>query len=105
MIRLIRYCLIATALACTPAFANFHLWTFSELFSSADGKVQFVEMQALTGGQQFVTGHSITANGRVFQFDHDLPGDTSGHFMLIGTQSFAALGVVAPDFVVPDNFF
>lgn len=106
MFRLVsRVVLALFAFACAPVFAAFHLWTFSELFSSADGKVQFVELRALTGGQQFVTGHSITANGHTFEFNHDMGGDTAGHSMLIGTQSFAALGVVAPDFIVPDNFF
>ncbi len=106
MIRLfLRFAVAVFAFSCGPVFANFHLWAFSELFSSADGKVQFVEMRALTAGQQFLTGHSLVANGHVFEFPHDLPGDTGGHSMLIATQSFAALGVVTPDYVVPDNFF
>ena len=110
MFRLVsRFAIAAFGLACAPVFAAFHLWAFSELFSSADGKVQFVELHALTTGQQFVTGHSIAASGsagsHVFEFNHDMPGDTGGHSMLIGTQSFAALNVVAPDFIVPDNFF
>ena len=106
MIRLVASLAVAVlGFACGPAFASFHLWAFSELFSSADGKVQFVEMRALTAGQQFLTGHSMAANGHVFEFPHDLPGDSGGHTMLVGTQSFAALGVVTPDYIVPDNFF
>jgi hypothetical protein len=109
MIRLIRYCLLSTAFACAPAFANFHLWQISELYSSPDGKVQFVELRALLTGQQFLTGHSISADGSAgshsFEFDHDLAGDTSGRTMLIGTQSFANLHIVAPDYIVTDNFF
>jgi hypothetical protein len=35
----------------------------------------------------------------------NLPGDTSGRRFLFGTQSFAALGIVQPDYIVPDNFF
>ena len=109
MIRLIRHCLLCAAFACAPAFANFHLWQLSELYSSPDGKVQFVELHALLGGQQFLTGHSISASGSAgshsFDFDHDLGSDTSGRAMLIGTQSFANLHIVAPDYIVPDNFF
>src|SRR3954470_5004154 len=109
MIRLFRNCILAAAVFCSPAFATFHLWSMSELYSSADGKVQFLELRAQLGGQQFVSGHSISASGSAgnhsFDFDHDLPGDSSGHTMLIGTQSFANLHVVNPDFIVPDNFF
>ena len=100
-----RLAIAALAFACGPVFASFHLWAFSELYSSADGKVQFVELRALTIGQQFVSGHSLVSNGHVFEFPHDLPGDSGGHTMLIGTQSFANLGVVVPDFIIPDNFF
>ena len=97
-------------LACLPASAAFHLWTMSEVYSNADGSVQFLELTALTGGQQFMSGHRlevVPASGqtRSFTFDRDLAGDTSGRRMLIGTQGFAALGVVAPDYVVPNGFF
>ena len=102
---LARLAVAVFAFACGPVFATFHLWAFNELFSSADGKVQFVELRALTSGQQFLTGHSLDANGHTFQFPHDLPGDSGGHTMVIGTQSFANLGVVTPDYIVPDNFF
>ena len=99
----------AALLAAFPAAANFHLWSMSELYSSADGKVQFLELRALTGGQQFMSGHSITVtsggSGNSFEFPSDLPGDTSNRTFLIGTQSYTALGVAAPDYIVPDNFF
>ena len=41
---------LATLLA-LPAVASFHLWSMTELYSSADGKVQFLEFRALLGGQ------------------------------------------------------
>ncbi len=64
---------------------------------------------ALAGSQQFLNGHGLTASGgpdplRSFNFGSDLPGDTAGRRFLVGTASFAALGVVAPDYVVPDGF-
>src|SRR5260221_3538447 len=92
-----------------PASAAFHLWTMNELYSNADGSVQFLEVTALTGGQQFVSGHTLrsTIGGttQTFNIGTDLPGDTTGRRMLIGTQGFAALGIVTPDFVVPNGFF
>jgi hypothetical protein len=34
----------------------------------------------------------------------DLPGDTTNHKFLIGTQGFANLGIVTPDYVVSNGF-
>jgi hypothetical protein len=96
------------AFASLPSHAAFHLWIIDEVFSNADGTVQYIELRALSGSQQFLTGQSITAGAgpspRAYQFPNDLPGDTTGKTMLIGTTSFAALGLVTPDYVVPDNF-
>lgn len=95
--------------AASPAGAAFHLWAMGELFSNADGSVQFLELTALAGSQQFVGGHALSAScggsTRRFTFPANLPGDSSGRRMLIGTRGFAALGVVAPDYTVPDGFF
>ena len=99
---------IGLAAASLPSLAAFHLWVLDEVFSNADGTVQYVELRALSGSQQFVAGQSLTAgtgpSARVFQFPSNLPGDTTNKRMLIGTTSFAALGLVTPDFVVPDHF-
>ncbi len=95
--------------AASPAMAAFHLWAMNEVYSNADGSVQFLELTALTSGQQFVSGHNLVAREggatRTFRFPSDLPGDTSGRRMLVGTQGFAALGVVTPDYIVSNGFF
>jgi len=100
---------LVLAFAALPAGAAFHLFTMNELYSNADGSVQFLEFTALTGGQQFTAGHTIVvtqgAVSRTFQVPNNLPGDTLGHKFLVGTQGFAALGVVTPDYVVPNGFF
>ena len=61
-----------------------------------------------TGGQQFLAGHTLASNApggnKLFTFPSNLPGDTLGKKMLLGTAGFAALGVVAPDYVLPDGF-
>jgi|SRR5687767_10928885 len=96
-------------LAAAPAQAAFHLWQINELYSNTDGTVQFVELTALAGGQQFLAGHNLTASSggssNTITFPSNLPGDSSGKRMLIATQGFAALGIVAPDYIVPNNFF
>ena len=97
------------ALGSAGAFAAFHLWQVTELYSNADGSVQFAELTALSGSQQFLSLTSISSsNGgttHTYSFPSDLPGDTLGKKMLIGTTGFAALGIVAPDYVVPNGFF
>jgi hypothetical protein len=84
----------------------------NELYSSADGKVQFLELTALSPGQQFLSGHTlVTTQGgvsRSFTFPSGLPSDTSGRRFLVGTESFQALAIPGgfrADYVVPDNFF
>lgn len=71
-----------------PAQATFHLWSIAEAFSSTDGTVQYVEFQALAGGQQFLQGHTLTASGgpnppRSITFATSLPGDSAGRRFLV----------------------
>jgi hypothetical protein len=110
MNKLLRAFAFGFLFAAAQVHAAFHLWTMNELYSSADGTVQFLEFTALSGGQQFLSGQQLIVTNNAgathtFSFPRDLPGDTSGRRMLIGTQSFAALGIVAPDYTVPDGFF
>jgi hypothetical protein len=104
-----RILLLVFSLAALPAGASFHLWTMTELYSNADGSVQFLEMRALEGSEEFFAGHVLTSSSggvtHSFTVPRDLPGDSSGRRMIFGTQGFAALGVVQPDYVVPNGFF
>ena len=90
------------------ANATFHLFIITEIYSNASGAVQYIVLQALTGFQQFVSGHAITvsqgADSHTFTFPSDLPDDTTNRTFLIGTEGFASLGIVAPDYVVPNGF-
>jgi len=108
--RILRFFALPLLLVALPGHAAFHLWVMSELYSNADGSVQFLELSAITGGQQFLIDHQLRSTPvggatQVFTFPGNLPGDTSGRTMLIATQGFAALGIVAPDYVVPNGFF
>lgn len=100
---------VVLCLATAPVQAAFHLWQMNELYSNSDGTIQFVELTALSGGQQFLSGHTLRASSgsstNTFTFPSNLPGDSSGKRMLIATQGFAALGIVTADYVVPNNFF
>jgi hypothetical protein len=92
-----------------PVSASFHLWVMNELYSNADGSVQFLELSTSAGGQELVANHVLTATQgattRTFMVPTNLPGDSTGRRFLFGTQGFAALGVVTPDYIVPNGFF
>lgn len=86
---------------------TFHLWKIDEVFSSADGKAQAIELSDPANGENHLAGHFISSNENKFNFPADLPSDaTANHHFLIGTASYAALpGAVQPDYIIPDNFF
>ncbi len=86
---------------------TFHLWKIDQVFSSPDGKAQFIELSDPANGENHLAGHFISSNENKFTFPADLPTDaTANHHFLIGTASYAALpGAVTPDYIIPDNFF
>src|ERR1700755_1133506 len=107
-----RFCVLLALLAIQgSAQASFHLWNILQVYSNADGTVQFAELKAYAAGEQFVGGHTITVSQggttHSFTLPNDLPGNTAmasemgGYYgggtdfksMLIGTQGFAALGM------------
>ena len=107
--RLARACMTVMLLGLgTQANALFHLWQISEIYSNADGTVQFIELSTTFGSQQFVGGHVIAvtqgATTHSFTLPSDLPSDSTNKTFLIGTQGFASLNLVTPDYVVADNF-
>jgi serralysin len=103
-----RFCLTTFIAVCIAfggttrsAKAAFHLWQVKEVFSNANGSVQFVEMFDSFGGETFVNGFTLTANSdgniKTFTFPSDI-SSTPGS-MLIATSGFGSLpGGVTPDF-------
>ncbi len=89
---------------------SFHQYRINELYSNADGSVQFIELSVgnFSGESQWrgVTLTS-TANGvqRSFSFPSNLPsGSTANTTVLIATPGFADVALVTPDFIVPAGF-
>src|SRR6185503_12801428 len=87
---------IALSFAPTPASAMFHLWTIREVYSNADGSIQYVELTTSSDFQNVLAGHNLTAtsDGSVvtFTFGSSLGStSTGGHRLLIATPGFAAL--------------
>ena len=93
----------------TPTFAGSHLWRFNEIFSNADGTIQFIEMKECCGStiETAIGGKWVLAvnTGNQFTFPSNLSGNTANRHLLLATQAFADLsGVPTPDYIIPDNF-
>jgi len=113
---------VALLLAATAADASYHTLRIEQIFSNADGTVQFVVLHESLGmnGENLLAGHTLTAtqgmSTRTHVFVKDLPGgggDCSYYCMpaqtaykrvLIATQGFAALKLVTPDYIVENGF-
>lgn len=98
----------ATLLSGT-AFPASHEWRFTELYSNADGTVQFIEMQESAGATAEIQLQNkwILAVGANHQytFRSNLSGNTANRYLLLGTQAFADTpGAPTPDIIIPQNF-
>ena len=90
--------------------AGSHLWRINEVFSNADGTVQFIELHEIGGAQRewFLTHcwFESIATGNVFRFPKNLTEPTGNKYILLATQAFAALpGAPPPDYIIRDRFF
>ena len=96
-----------------PAMAGSHTWDVGEIFSNADGTIQFIELKnGPTGGEIFLGGLPVSSNTNTFIFPGSLgccgafPNCcTNNKTILLATAGFAALGGPAPDHIIVDNFF
>lgn len=101
--------LAVVSLGAAQAPAASHLWRFNELFTNADGTIQFVEMRECCGSTQewHLIGKFMTADGTgdIVFFNHNLSPPTDHKYFLLGTEGYANLpGVPQPDFILPDGF-
>ncbi len=107
------------ALACaTHAGAAPVSFAIAQVFSSADGAIQFVQLRESAGaaGQQALAGRTlaVTRGGvtRTFTFPADLPSSaTANKAVLIASQGWQAVPAnypefraVMPDYTMPDRF-
>jgi hypothetical protein len=103
---------VAMSLACAaPALGGSHLWVINEVFSNADGTIQFIEMHETNGaaGETQLQGKWVLSDGTEAQFffPADLPpNSTANAYLLLATPGFAALpGAPTPDYIIEENFF
>ena len=100
---------VVLALLVQLARADFHDWTIAEIYSNADGSVQFIELACPNAGETFLRGERISCSQgsqtNTFTFPDDLTGDTEDKRMLLATPGFGSLpGGVTPDYVIRTNF-
>ena len=117
---------LALSFAATHAYAEFHSYQIEQLYSNASGTVQFIVMHEAQGmgAEQFWSGHTLTSTRpgatQSFTFPANLPvgnacdpyygctsaapSSTANTRVLIATQGFADLGLVAPDYTIPNGF-
>ena len=94
-------------LLASASHAGIHTWDVREVFSNADGTVQFIELLDLgTGGTETGIGNSSassSATGESFSWANGpLTPPTNGRSYLIATAGFAALpGAPVPDVLIP----
>ena len=91
----------------TSAQAGHHLWVWSEIFSTADGQAQYMELFTNAASEQGVGAFTITSNTHTFNFVTNLPSSaTANTWILVATSNFGTFpGGVTPDYLIPANFF
>jgi hypothetical protein len=112
---------IVSSLLASAAIAEFHTYQIEQIYSNASGTVQFIVMHESQGQSQeyFWAGNKISSSVPMsYTFPSNLPVgamcgpygcgyaqiSTAGTRVLIATQGFADLGILAPDFVIPNGF-
>src|SRR6185312_12342017 len=102
---------LIVAVCAMPAQAAFHLFRIDQVYSNADGTVQYVVMRESTGsnGENLWQGNFLTTTGPAgmqnIQFPSNLPSsNTASKSVLIATSGFAALNLVTPDYTIPAGF-
>jgi hypothetical protein len=96
-----------TVIGTLSASGSFHTWKINEIYSNADGSVQFIELKESSGfnGQHLLPGHSITCAGagvtNTFNFPANLPSSTTANkFFILGTSNLTVMpGGLKPDYM------
>jgi hypothetical protein len=100
--------LLLAVMGAGTAFAASHLWTIEEVYSNADGSIQFVEMyNCCASNESNLIGKDVRSTAHAYFFPGNLPpNSTTDKHILLATSGFAALpGAPAPDHIIPANFF
>lgn len=101
--------LLVLLLAVGRLQASFHHWQINEIYSSADGKVQFIELTCPESGENEVGGQRLYCRRglqtNVFIVPADLTGSTLNKRLLFATPGFVFQpGAITPNYTLPANF-
>lgn len=103
----IGWLVIGAAAMCSagPALGGIHTWDVREVFSNADGTVQFVELFEANGtpGETGVGNGTISSTTQSHTWSNGaVAAPTTNKSYLIATQAFADLpGAPTPDVIIP----
>jgi hypothetical protein len=100
---------VCSGIWAAPAQASFHLYQIVQMYSNADGTVQYVELFTGAGGQNFLGGFTLVSSSggtthSTFNIPSSLTGNTANTHVLFATQGFANLGIATPDYIIPAGF-
>lgn len=99
--------LMAAAFAHTPAWAGSHTWRVNEVFSSADGTVQFIELMECMNSaiETGLSGHQVKSNANTVNLNSLPPNSSASKHLLFGTANLPSLGGPTPDYIITGNFY
>ncbi|MBS0484934.1 MAG: calcium-binding protein, partial [Proteobacteria bacterium] len=88
---------------------TFHIFHINEVYSNAAGTVQFIEFKGDGNDQDEWAGRTITSSDGVTTHTFNIPTNlpsaaTLNKTVLVASQGFADLGIVTPDYIVPNGF-
>lgn len=101
---------IVAAATMGSALADFDQWQINELFSNAEGTVQYIELQSAASNQGSLSGLTLVATDisgqqqNTLEISSNLAGDTLGKKLLFATQSFVQSTGLSADFEIEDGF-
>lgn len=101
---------LAALLMSSMAMASFHTFKVNQIYSNADGTIQYVVLKEFSGAnsQNFFAGHTLTSVGastKTYSIPSNLPSSqTANAFVLLATQGFANLKLNTPDYIIPAGF-
>lgn len=100
--------LAAGAVAAPASIASFHLMLIDEVFTSPDGRVQYIELRATANNQTQLQNTRIIAfdatgaiETLVIDIASSFPALNNGESWLVATPCFENAAGFAPDYVIP----
>jgi hypothetical protein len=79
-----------------------------EVYSNFDGSIQFIVLSRSGHPLPSLAGRSLTATdggtSQRYTFAADVTADENHPNILVGTQRFADLGAITPDYIMPEGF-